>query len=53
MCNISSMYIDRGKEQEKNRMILEMHKSGIPIETIAKVARKTVNETSKIIDNNS
>ena len=69
MCNISSMYIDRGIQkgidigiaqgmeqgmaQENATMIMEMHKSGIPIETIAKVARKSVNETSKVIEENS
>ena len=58
MCDISSLYIDRGIrkgiqkgiEQEKNTMIKEMHKSGIPIETIAKVAHLSVKDAKKIIE---
>ena len=45
--------ISKGAAQEKITMIKEMHKSGIPIETIAKVARISVREASKHIEDHS
>ena len=65
MCNISSLYINRGIERgiEKGRaegsleatikMIKEMFKNNIPIQTIANVAHLSVEETEKIINDNT
>lgn len=65
MCNISSLYINRGIEkgraegkaegsQETSiKMILEMFKNNIPVQTIANVAHLSLEETEKIINENS
>ncbi len=65
MCNISSLYLKRGEErgeargikkgslQNKISMIIEMDKNNIPIATIAKVSHLSVEETEKIIRENT
>ena len=53
MCNISSLYINRGIEKGKINMIIEMYKNNIPIQTIANVAHLSVEETEKIINDNT
>ena len=57
MCNISSLYINRGIEKgalkEKMSVILEMFKKDIPVQTIADVVHLSVEETEKIINDNT
>ena len=61
MCNISSLYINRGIERgmekgalkEKMSVILEMFKKDIPVQTIADVAHLSIEETEKIISDNT
>lgn len=63
--NISSLYLKRGEErgeargiekgarQNKISMIIEMVKNNIPIATIANVSHLSVEETEKIIRENT
>ncbi|MGN0692829.1 MAG: hypothetical protein ACI4K7_10815 [Oscillospiraceae bacterium] len=65
MCNISLLYINRGIERgmvkgiekgvlkEKMSVILEMFKKDIPVQTIADVVHLSVEETEKIINDNT
>ena len=53
MCNISSLYINRGMFKEKMSVIMEMFKKGIPVQTIAEIVRLSVEETEKIIRENT
>ena len=65
MCNISSLYINRGRAEgraegieigefrEKVNVITELLKSNIPIPIIASAVRLTVEETEKIIRENT
>ena len=61
MCNISLLYINRGRAEgieigefrEKVNVITELLKSNIPIPIIANAVRLTVEETEKIIRENT
>ncbi|MCI7349419.1 MAG: hypothetical protein MSH60_01540 [Ruminococcus sp.] len=61
MCNISSLYINRssaegieiGEFREKVKMIAEMFRNSIPVPTIANIAHLSVEETEKIIRENT
>ena len=69
MCNISSLYINRGRAEgieigvekgigigefrEKVNVITELLKSNIPIPIIASAVRLSVEETEKIIRENT
>ncbi len=69
MCNISSLYINRGRDEgieigvekgigigefrEKVKMIVEMFRNSIPVPTIATIAHLTVEETEIIIRENT
>ena len=69
MCNISSMYIDRGiqkgidigmaqgmeqgVEKGEAAMILKMHRSGMSPDAIAKIAEQSLKDIEKIIAENS
>ena len=44
-------FIEQGIQQNKQEMILNMHKLNLPLETIASCANLTVEEVSKIINN--
>ena len=60
MCNLSSLYINRGEKRgiekgraegraEKNKMIYSMYKNGIPTEQIAVIAELSTDEVKSII----
>ncbi|MGN0605970.1 MAG: hypothetical protein ACI4JM_05565, partial [Oscillospiraceae bacterium] len=57
MCNISTMYVNRGIEQglvEKTiQVIIEMARKNLPISMIADIVHLSVEETEKIIKENS
>ena len=69
MCNISSLYSNRGRAEgieigvEKGKAegivettikhIVEMFRNNIPIQTIADVVRLSIEETEKIIHENT
>ena len=57
MCNISTMYVNRGIEQgeirEKINMIIEMAKNNLPVSMISNIAHLSIEETEKIIKENS
>ncbi|MCI5751848.1 MAG: hypothetical protein MR038_05105 [Oscillospiraceae bacterium] len=69
MCNISLLYFNRGfekgykegfqigyeEETRKTRLqiMIEMYKNNIPIQTIADVIHLSVEETEKIINDNT
>ena len=61
MCNISLLYINRGRAEgieigefrEKVKMIAEMFRNSIPVPTIANIAHLSVEETEKIIRENT
>lgn len=56
MCNISSLYINRGRAEGSLetaiKMIIEMFRNNIPVPTIANIAHISVEETEKIIREN-
>ena len=56
MCNLSSLYINRGEKRgiekgraEKNKMIYTMYKKGLSAEFIADVSNLSVDEVKSII----
>ena len=57
MCNISTMYVNRGINKgalEKSiKMILSLFKQNVPVEIIANAADLSVEETEKIIKENT
>ena len=57
MCNISTMYVERGINKgalEKSiKMILSLFKQNVPVEIIANAADLSVEETKKIIEENT
>ena len=69
MCNISSLYINRGVErgieigvtkgkaegslETAIKMIVEMFRNSIPVPTIANIAHLSVEETERIIRENT
>lgn len=53
MCNISTMYIEKGILKEKINMIIEMAKKNFPISMIPDIAHISEDETNRIIEENS
>ena len=61
MCNISSLYLNRGITKGRAEgsletaitMITEMFRNNIPVPTIANIAHLSIEETEKIIRENT
>ena len=57
MCNISSLYLNRGitkgSLETAITMITEMFRNNIPVPTIANIAHLSIEETEKIIRENT
>ena len=65
MCNISSLYINRGREEGRAEgraegslettinHVIGMFNKNIPVQTIAEIVKLPVQETEKIIQDNT
>ena len=59
MCNLSSLYINRGEKrgiekgraEEKIEVAFELYKQNIPIEVIATATKLSIDEINKLIKN--
>ena len=61
MCNISSLYINRGRAEGRAEgshettinHVIAMFKNNIPVQNIAEIVKLSVQETEKIIHENT
>ena len=50
MCNVLEYHKEEGKIEERNNLIIQMYKEGLPSEQIARITRLSVEEVEHIRD---